>query len=68
MSKIIIHNKTKLKDIEALEYLYQVYDKLSKMPDMSFCEFEDGIKVQFYQQKTCKTFYVYGGKEVEKDE
>ena len=59
MSKIIIHNKTNLDDVEALNYLGQVYYKLSKMPSLSYCEFTDGIKVQFYQQKTCKTFYIY---------
>ena len=63
MSKTIIHNETELEDIEALKYLGQVYYKLSKMPDMSYCEFEDGIRVQVYQKKTCKTFYIYGNKE-----
>lgn len=62
MSKTIIHNKTELEDTEALKYLGQVYYRLSKMPDLSYCEFEDGIRVQFYQQKTCKTFYIYGSK------
>ena len=59
MSKIIIHNQTKLKDLEALEYLGQVYYELEKMPTLSYCEFKDNTRVQIYHQKTCDTFYIY---------
>ena len=64
MSKIIIHNETDLSDKEALEFVQICYEDTEKY---SFFEFMNGHKVQFVQQKTCKTFYVYGGKEVEKD-
>lgn len=62
MSKLIIHNETNLPDNEALEYLYKTIKELIEMPDMSYCEFTDNIRVQIYYQKTCKTFYIYGRK------
>ena len=65
MSKIIIHNKTDMTDEEALKYVQICYDGIDKY---SFWVFMDGVKVQVVKNKTCKTFYVYGGKEVEKDE
>ena len=65
MSKIIIHNKTDMTDEEALKYVQICYDGIDKY---SFWVFMDGVKVQVVKNKTCKTFYVYGGKEVEKDD
>lgn len=65
MNKIIIHNKTDMADEEALKYVQICYDGIDKY---SFWVFMDGVKVQFVKNKTCKTFYVYGGKKVEKDE
>ena len=59
MGKIIIHNETKLKDLQALQYLGQVYDVLEKMLTLSYCEFKDNTRVQIYHQKTCDTFYIY---------
>lgn len=65
MGKIIIHNKTDLQDKEALELVQRCYEDIDKY---SFFEFISGHRVQFIQQKTCKTFYVYGGKEVENND
>lgn len=59
MSKIIIHNETELDDLEAIEYLHQVFCELKKMPTLSYCEFIDKTRVQIYHQKTCDTFYIY---------
>lgn len=59
MSKLIIHNQTKLNDLEALKYLGQVFYKLENMPTLSYCVFEDNTRVQIYHQKTCNTFYIY---------
>ena len=59
MSKIIIHNETEKDDRLALEYVVEAINRLIKMPDMSYCQFEDKTKVQVYHQKTCRTFYVY---------
>lgn len=59
MSKIIIHNETNIDDLEALEYLHQVFNELKEMPTLSFSEFVDGTRVQVYHQKTCNTFYIY---------
>ena len=64
MSKIIIHNETDLSDKEALKFVQICYEGIDKY---SFWEFMNGHRVQFIQQKTCKTFYVYGGKEVENE-
>ena len=59
MGKIIIHNETKLKDLEALQYLEKAFNGLENMPTLSYCEFKDNTRVQIYHQKTCKTFYIY---------
>lgn len=63
MNKIIIHNKTDLPDEEAIKYVQICFCDIDKY---SFWEFMDGVRVQVVENKTCTTFYVYGGKEVEK--
>ena len=65
MNKIIIQNKTDMTDEEALKFVQICYDGIDKY---SFWKFIGGIKVQVVKKKTCTTFYVYGRKEVEKDD
>lgn len=59
MSKIIIHNKTEKDDVEAIQYLEKVLVRLIEKPNYEYFEFEDGVRVQVVNNKTCRTFYVY---------
>lgn len=65
MSKIIIHNKEKINDMECLVRVEAILNKLKEEKrqlqygQTIFYEFRDNTKVQVYQQKTCKTFYIY---------
>ena len=65
MSKIIIHNEEKINDMECLVRVKAILNKLKEEKrqlqygQTIFYEFGDKIKVQVYQQKTCKTFYIY---------
>ena len=65
MSKIIIHNKEKINDMECLVRVEAILNKLKEEKrqlqygQTIFYEFGDNIKAQVYQQKTCKTFYIY---------
>lgn len=67
MSKLIIHNKTNLSDDEILFYVRASINEIHNNDYKDFADFTfyDNIKVQFYKQKTCNTFYVYGRRDID---
>ena len=51
-----------MSDEEALKFVQICYQRPQ---EFKYFEFMGGTKVQVIDNKTCKTFYVYSGKEVD---